>query len=756
MRPNAQKPSRWAGLVVAISVTITIFAFQYRLPVTFGDIVVFSPFLLATVVAAWYGGLWPGLVATGLSALLATLFFIPPQFSLRITTPSDAIGLLLVVIIGIATSMVSDLMHRTRGQLVAEQARLRISEEFHQAIAELTSDFAFAYRIDVKGGAVMEAVSAGFTRLFGYTTQEVAAVGGPDAVIFGNVPGRDEESSRRLAAGESVEEEIRYIGRDGRVRWLRFHTRPVRDPETGTLRLITAGSDVTQRKQAEVATRATEERFRVMAETVPSMIWTADADGTVTYANEQWLRFCGVTEGAPADPWPSLVMHPGDRERCLALWTRAVREGTEYEVEVRHQRHDGEWRWFVTRARPLHDADGQIICWFGVTTDIHEQKQLQERLWRADRQKDAFLATLAHELRNPLAPIASALEILDLAGEDREQSAMARAIMQRQLRQLVRLVDDLLDVNRITRGKLEIRREQVMIADVVRDAVETSQPLIGARGHALHVGLPAEPLRVFGDPPRLSQVCANLLNNAAKFTDRGGRIDLDVWRERDEVVIRVRDTGLGMSADVLPRVFDAFAQGDTSLEGSRGGLGIGLTLVRQLVEAHGGVVAAHSDGRGRGSMFMVRLPLAPAAPVSESADVVHAPPPTAPRRILVVDDNEDAASSLGHLLRLTAHDVRTAHDGEQALQLAAADHPDVVLLDIGIPKLNGYAVAERIREQPWGKTMSLIALTGWGQPVDRERSRAAGFDHHLTKPVDHQHLARLLADAPVRREQPGL
>ncbi|HSA55577.1 MAG TPA: PAS domain S-box protein [Gemmatimonadaceae bacterium] len=749
MRLNGPTPPLGAGFVVAVSMTVTVFALQYQLRSTLGDIVVFSPFLLATVVAAWYGGLWPGLAATLLSTGLATYFFVEPLYSFGIASQGDLIGILLILIIGAATSLVSDSLHRARAQLVAEQKRLRISEEFHQAIAELTSDFAFSYRIGTDRRQVVEAVSEGFTKLFGYTAEEVTAAGGPGPVLFGPDLSRHDLSLQQLAAGRSVEEEFRYVGRDGRVRWLHFHTKPVADPVTGQLRLISAGSDISRRRAAESAHRVTEERFRVMAETVPSMIWTADADGTITYANEQWLRFGSGASGIDGSGLPSLAMHPDDRARCLALWTRAVREGTDYEAEVRHQRHDGEWRWFMTRARPLRDADGVIVCWFGVTTDIHQQKELEARLRQADRQKDDFLATLAHELRNPLAPISSALEVLELSDDDRTQRAAARGIMHRQLRQLVRLVDDLLDVNRITRGKLEIRRETVELAAVVRDAVETSRPIIDAHAHVLMLELAAEPIFVDGDRTRLAQVCANLLNNAAKFTDRGGRIHLSISREEGEAVIRVRDTGIGIDDTVLPRIFDLFAQGDSSLEGSRGGLGIGLTLVRRLVEAHGGTVGARSAGAGRGSEFEIRLPSSTAAPVRQAEAAVSRVADAPPRRILVVDDNEDAATSLGLMLRLTSHDVRTAHDGEEALALAAADRPDVVLLDIGMPRMSGYRVAELIRKQEWGRSMALIALTGWGQIADRERSRAAGFDHHLTKPVDPQQLARLLAE--VRR-----
>jgi PAS domain S-box-containing protein len=375
-----------------------------------------------------------------------------------------------------------------------------------------------------------------------------------------------------------------------------------------------------------------------------------------------------------------------------------------------------------------------------------ENARLYEELRQGDRRKDEFLATLAHELRNPLAPLRNGLHIMRLAGDDPAAVEQARAMMERQLQQLVRLIDDLLDVSRITRNKLILRKERADLATVLRNAVEISRPLIEAAGHELTVTLPNEPIPVDADVTRLAQVFSNLLNNAAKYTDRGGRVWLTVEREGSAAVVTVKDTGVGIPAEHLPHVFEMFAQVDRSLERSQGGLGLGLAVVRRLVELHGGKVAAHSEGPDKGSAFVVRLPVSDGGPAERQPPTAEGGSKAAGRqfKVLVVDDNADTAASLSTMLRIMGHDVCTAHDGAQAVDAAAAYRPDMVLLDIGLPKLNGYEAARRIREQPWGKDMKLIALTGWGQEEDRRRAKEAGFDEHVVKPVEPAALEQLL------------
>ena len=388
------------------------------------------------------------------------------------------------------------------------------------------------------------------------------------------------------------------------------------------------------------------------------------------------------------------------------------------------------------------------------TTRRHSKAEFARRgdaLVESKVRSNLTLAMLAHELRNPLAPLRNGLHIMRLAGDNEAEVAETRTMMERQLGQMVRLIDDLLDLSRITNGKIELRREQIELAAAVQDAVDTSRPLIEAAGHQLTVSLPPRPVFVYADRTRLAQVFANLLNNSAKYTERGGHIWLTVERQGSDVVVMVKDTGVGIAPDMLAQVFEMFTQADRSLDRSQGGLGIGLSLVRRLVEMHGGRVEAHSEGLGKGSEFVVRLSVVLTSDLAAqraNGDVALRSPKY---RILVVDDNKDSAISLARLLRIMGHATQTAHDGLEAVEVAQKFRPDVALLDIGLPKSNGYDACRSIRGQPWSDGMILIALTGWGQEVDKCRSKEAGFNFHLVKPVDFGALEKLLAGLVVSR-----
>jgi signal transduction histidine kinase len=380
---------------------------------------------------------------------------------------------------------------------------------------------------------------------------------------------------------------------------------------------------------------------------------------------------------------------------------------------------------------------------------LAELKHRANKLAETDRRKDEFLATLAHELRNPLAPVRNALQILRLAGDNRLAAEQARSMMDRHVQQLVRLVDDLLDVSRITRGTVELKKERVALSSIVATAVETSRPLIEAARHELSVTLPPETIELEADPTRLAQVLSNLLNNAAKYTEAGGKIWLTAEREGSRVAVRVRDSGVGIAADMLPRIFELFMQVDRSIDKSQGGLGVGLTLVRTLLDMHGGTVEVRSEGLGQGSEFSISLPLAPERlpAQADSRSLANSASSLPLRRVLVVDDNVDAAQSLAMLLRILGQDVRTAHNGRSALEAARASMPEIAILDIGLPGMDGHELARRLRDEPGGAAVVIIALTGWGQDVDRRRSAEAGFDHHLTKPADPEALRKLLSQA---------
>ena len=377
--------------------------------------------------------------------------------------------------------------------------------------------------------------------------------------------------------------------------------------------------------------------------------------------------------------------------------------------------------------------------------DDPERRSYEEQLRDTDRRNDELLAMLAHELRNPLAPIANAVEILRYGPFD-TQVAWCRDVIDRQVRHLARLVDDLLDVSRITRGRIELRMERVEVADILRWAVETSQPVIEAKRHRLEIRLPTEPLEVRGDPVRLAQVVSNLLDNAAKFTADGGQIRLSAERECETIAIRVRDTGRGIDPEAQPRLFELFYRVDRSIERTEAGLGIGLSLVKRLVDMHGGTVDAFSEGPGLGSELVVRLPFLPDMPACDPGNAVEHAPSRGGLRILVVDDNRDSADSLAILLGSDGNRVSTAYDGETALDLAISECPDIVLLDICLPGMDGYAVSEALRQRADLPGLRLIAMTGFGQPEDRERTKAAGFDAHLVKPVDFDALRDLMAE----------
>lgn len=492
-------------------------------------------------------------------------------------------------------------------------------------------------------------------------------------------------------------------------------------------------------------------------EKIGDAVVTTDARGGVTFMNAAAERLAGVgLEAARGRPLGDvlLLLDEATRRPAALLWSRPLRATPAVATVLHHivpMARGGERR-VETRVEPLWDDNGGPAGTVLALRDVTERSRLEEELRRrtqemiaAERRKDQFLAMLAHELRNPLAPIRNAVELMRQVETLDPTFQPAREMVERQVKHLARLVDDLLDVSRITRGSIRLRKEVVSLNDVIERAVENARPLIESRAHELRLQLPAEPIRLEADPTRLEQVISNLLDNAAKYTMPGGRIRVTAGREGEEAVVRVRDSGIGVPSDVLERVFEPFIQTDGSLARTEGGLGVGLTLVRSLVEMHGGRVAASSPGLGQGSEFVVRLP-APllaeeAAPAAEPA----APSPSRPLRVLVVEDNLDAAESLATLLRLWHYDVSVVHDGRTALEAARQQHPEVVLLDIGLPGLDGYQVAQRLREEVGLEHTLLVAMTGYGQPEDRRRSHEAGIHHHFVKPVEPLVLRNLLA-----------
>jgi len=524
--------------------------------------------------------------------------------------------------------------------------------------------------------------------------------------------------------------------------------------QEGALGVCLMLTDLTEQRRYEElqrtqeALRASEERLDLAqrAGHIGTFDWNIRSGRVTWSATKEELYGLPVGGfGGHYEDWLRTV-HPDDRERAEAERRRAIAERTELDSEFRIIRPDGQTRWMLAKGKVFYASDGEPLRMLGVSLDITDRKRTEDELREADRRKDEFLATLAHELRNPLAPMRNAVQILKAKGPRDPQLEWARGVLDRQAQLMARLLEDLLDVSRISRNRLELRWERVELAAVWEAALETSRPVIEAGHHEISVTLPAEPIHLEADPVRLAQVFANLLNNAAKYTEKGGRIQLTGERQGAHVVISVKDSGIGIGADALPRIFEIFSQANPALGRSQGGLGIGLSLAKGIVELHGGSIEARSDGPGRGSEFVVRLPVATATPVRELARATDEEPRAATtRRILIVDDNKDSAESLAILLRMMGNEVASAYDGELALAAAEATRPDVVLLDIGMPKLNGYDTCRRIREQPWGQRIFFIALTGWGQEQDRRRTEEAGFDRHMVKPVDATVLMNLLA-----------
>jgi len=572
--------------------------------------------------------------------------------------------------------------------------------------------------------------------------------------LFAQMRGSPQERALRRTAHDRTRSRIEAYD-DAQNRWFEINSFPMEaaGSEAGGLALYFR--DETDRRRAEEGIR----RLAAVAEQSSDFIgiFTPDAGGI--YLNPAGRRMAGLDDGSNIAAWRMIDFFPREdrpfvRDHVMAALTGGA---AEWEGELRLDRPDGRapipvyFKGFAVR-----DADGHNIGLATITRDITAQKRSEDELRRvaadlseADHRKSEFLATLAHELRNPLAPIRTGLDLLRMAPRDPEATARVHAMMDRQLGHLIHLVDDLLDIARITRGKIELKREAVDLKVIVQMALETSAALIDGHGHRLEVDLVDEPLPLEADVTRMVQVLSNLLNNAAKYTPAGGCVTLAVWREDGHAVVAVSDTGIGIPPEAIGSVFEMFTQVRGSLDRAQGGLGIGLSLVRRLVELHGGRVSAYSAGRGNGSTFTVRLPLHPGSPHARpaGADAAHHTQPPAPLRVLVVDDNPDAADSLVALLEALGHATVVARDGPQGLQLALEARPDLVLLDIGLPGMSGYEVARAIRRRQGLRKIVLIALTGWGAQSDQEQSHEAGFDQHLTKPVSLEALEQALAAA---------
>jgi signal transduction histidine kinase/ActR/RegA family two-component response regulator len=507
-------------------------------------------------------------------------------------------------------------------------------------------------------------------------------------------------------------------------------------------------------RSAAGALRTTEERFRAFVTATSDVMYRMSPDWTRMWELEGRDFMADAT--TPNENWLNDYIHADDQPGLKAVIADAVSRKSVFELEHRVRRVDGTFGWTLSRAVPLFDDKGEITEWFGAARDVTARRGAEQALRDGDRRKDEFLATLAHELRNPLAPLRNGLQIARL--DSRPDSPFQRTIemMDRQLNQLVHLVDDLLDVGRISTGKIELRRERVSLHEVLAASAEACRAAIEQHGHTLIVEPATEPLWVQGDFDRLTQVFSNLLSNASKYTERGGRIELRLKREAGDAVVCVTDSGIGIAVADLPHVFELFSQVSSHRGRSEGGLGIGLSLVRKLMEMHAGSVSAASPGAGGGSTFTVRMPLTGEIDTpQESGHVERSRHADSRHRVLVVDDNQDAAKSLATLLEEMGHEVETACDGLDGVEKAKAMRPDLIFLDLGMPRMNGIEAAKQLRALTGGGAITLVALTGWAQKHDLSRTREAGFDGHLLKPIDPVALDKLLA-APASAAAAGL
>lgn len=572
--------------------------------------------------------------------------------------------------------------------------------------------------------------------------------------------------NRAVGAGGLFEAEARVRDRGGEYHWHLIRSVPVRDASgTVTSRYGTA-TDIDDRRRDEEALRANEQRLRLAlaAGHMVTWDWNLRTNG-VTWSDNIEVVF-KVSRGALGADLESFMrlVYPDDRHHVQTAIARSLEDGSGFEAEYRTVARDGSLVWILGKGRIVSEA-GVPTRMIGVSMDITERKRLEHDLIRgmedlaeADRRKNDFLAVLAHELRNPLAALSYALRLDPAAGADGPESAQALNTARRQTTLLERLVEDLMDLSRINSGKVELRREVVSLDDLVRRAVSSVESSLRDRGHTLTVNLPDEPILLDADALRIEQVLWNLLNNAVKYSGENGRITLVASREGNEAVVRVRDTGIGMTPELIGRVFDKFVQGDERPKVSAGGLGIGLSLVKTLVEMHGGQVAALSDGPGHGSEFEVRLPALaatsvtrPPAPASHVDPVPSVEPPPC-RKVLVIDDNAEAARFLARILRRQfGQEVEVVNEGARALDAALRFRPDLVLLDIGMPEMDGYEVARRLRACPGLGGLRIVALTGWGQDSDRRQTKAAGFDQHVVKPIESAVLATLLGNGQASR-----
>ncbi len=694
-----------------------------------------------TVFVALFAGRWPAAAAVALSALLSALLFGPAA-----SFAQDAVAFAIYVPTNIALIVLIERVRRAGEDARRRERAARESEIAGTAQRGLLEAALVSVDAGVHSWNPMTGQAQWDTRmrsLFGFSADHPASHEALIARVHPDDRARVEAAVARAttAGGPSrYSVEYRILRADGEQRWISSTGFAVFDADR-LARIVGTARDVTERRRVEAALRDSEQRFATLAEGSPVLLWVTGPEGA-EFVNRAYLEFVGVESDRDVRGYDwSRYVHAEDREEYLNAYQRAFAAQARFTAEFRFRRHDGEYRWMRSDATPRIGDDGEFQGHVGAAVDITERRSAEDALRVADRQKDEFLAMLAHELRNPLAPIRNASEVLALRYAGDPQAAVPIAMLRRQSEHLARLLDDLLDVTRIAQGRVTLKQQPLEIGTVVGQAIETVGPLAQAKSQLLRLERDETLLYVSGDRTRLVQSVTNVLQNSVKFTQAGGEITVAVRDAGPDVELTVRDNGAGIRAELVPRVFDLFVQSERTPDRSQGGLGIGLSVVKRLVEMHGGAVRLASDGEGRGTTVTIRLPRVDPPAVLAKPPV----PANASRRVLIVDDSTDAADSLAMLLALEGHDVATAYTAAAALETAERLQPEIAFIDIGLPQMDGYEVARRLRASDRCRTIKLVALTGYGQPGDRDQARRAGFDDHLVKPADWESVDAILA-----------
>lgn len=742
---RALRPYAFGFVAIVLAVLL-----RWLLDPLMGDTLPLVTLFGAVAAAAWWGGYRIAIPLSLIGYVACNYWFIQPRSTLDLTALPNLVGLvayLFTCSLIIAFAEVARVAH----------ARAIEREEVFRITLRSIGDAVITTDIEGRLTYLNEVAES----LTGWSHEE--ALGKPLEGVFQIVNEVTREPVQNPAAKAlrqgvvvGLANHTVLVRKDGTECPIDDSAAPIRNELGHVSGCVLIFRDVTKQRLLERDRAGQLLTARLLASIVESSndaIIGKSLQGIIQSWNAAAERLFGYTAEEAIGHHISLVIPPeriAEEDEIIAR-LKADQRIEHYETE--RVRKDGERIFVSLTISPIKDDDGNVIGASKIARDVTERKRLEDNLRRLavnlsenDRRKNEFLATLAHELRNPLAPMSNMLEVLKRADGDREVLKRAQETIERQLGQMVRLVDDLLDLNRITHDRLELRRNEIELSSVIQQAVEVVRPLIDSAGHQLTIDLPDEPIHLSADRARLAQVFGNLLNNSCKYTRPGGEISLRATRVDGEVAVTVKDNGFGIPPEKLESIFDMFMQVDGASERSQGGLGIGLTLVKRLVEMHRGSVAVKSAGEGLGSEFIVRLPVLSRSTLEAQSGKGSEPEASQERRILIVDDNRDSADSLAMLLEITGNKTYIAHDGVEGIAAVEKYRPEVVLLDIGLPKLDGHEVCRRIREQPWGKDMVVIALTGWGQEDDRRKSEEAGFDGHLVKPVDYDLLLELLGE----------